>query len=115
MFGVVAGIDTDGPGYKRIIIHPKPGGGFSHAKAGYESIHGQIESDWKIKDGTFTLNVTIPANTTATVYVPTAKPESVAETGIPAAMSEGVKFLRMEAGKAVYEIGSGDYVFTSGI
>jgi alpha-L-rhamnosidase len=115
MFGVVAGIDTDGPGYKRIIIHPQPGGGFSYAKASYESIHGQIKSFWEIKDSKFTLNVTIPANTTATVYVPTAKPESVAETGIPAAMSEGVKFLRMEAGRAVYEIGSGDYVFTSGI
>jgi alpha-L-rhamnosidase len=115
MFGVVAGINTDGPGYKRIIIDPEPGGGFSYAKASYESIHGMIKSFWEIKDSKFTLNVTIPANTTATVYVPTVKPESVAETGIPAAMSEGVKFLQMEAGKAVYEVGSGDYVFTSGI
>ncbi|MDH4239767.1 MAG: glycoside hydrolase family 78 protein [Phycisphaerae bacterium] len=114
MFGVVAGIDTDGPGYKRIIIHPQPGGGSSYAKAGYESIHGKIKSFWEIKDGKFTLNVTIPANTTATVYVPAAKPESIAESGIPAAKSEGVKFLRMEAGRAVYEIGSGDYVFVSG-
>ncbi|MHC4694304.1 MAG: family 78 glycoside hydrolase catalytic domain, partial [Planctomycetota bacterium] len=113
MFGVVAGIDTDGPGYKRIIIDPQPGGGFSYAKASYESIHGQVKSFWEIKDSRFTLKITIPANTTATVYVPAAKPESVAESGIPAAMSEGVKFLQMEAGKAVYEVGSGDYVFVS--
>jgi alpha-L-rhamnosidase len=113
MFGVVAGIDTDGPGYKRIIIDPEPGGGFSYAKASYESIHGIIKSSWKIKDSRFTLNITIPANTTATVYVPAAKPESVTENGIPAAMSDSVKFLQMEAGKAVYEVGSGDYVFVS--
>ena len=114
MFGVVAGIDTEGPGYKRIIIRPEPGGGFSYAKASYESIHGKIISDWQIEGRKFTLNVTIPANTTATVYVPARDPESVTESGKPAAGSEGVGFLRMEADKAVYDIGSGDYVFVSG-
>jgi alpha-L-rhamnosidase len=113
MFGVVAGIDTDGPGYKRIIIDPQPGGGFSYAKAGYESIHGQVKSSWEIKDGTFTLNVTIPANTTAAVYVPAKDAESVTESGRPAAASEGVKFLQMEAGRAVYQVGSGNYEFVS--
>ena len=113
MFGVVAGIDSDGPGYKRIIIDPQPGGGFSYAKASYESIHGQVKSSWEIKDGTFTLNVTIPANTKATVYVPAKDAESVTESGRPAAGSEGVKFLQMEAGRAVYEVGSGNYVFVS--
>jgi alpha-L-rhamnosidase len=114
MFGTVAGIDTEGPGYKRIIIRPQHGGGFSYAKAGYESIHGKIESDWKIEGRTFTLNVTIPPNTTATVYVPARDPESVTESGWPAAVSEGVRFLRMEGDKVVYEVGSGNYVFVSG-
>jgi len=113
LFGIITGIDTEGPGYKRIIIRPQPGGGFSYAKASYESIHGEIVSDWKIEDRTFTLNVTIPPNTTATVYVPARDPESVTESGLPAPGSEGVRFLRMEAGKAVYEVGSGDYVFVS--
>jgi len=113
MFGTIAGIDTEGPGYKHIIIRPRPGGGFSFAKAGYESIHGKIESFWKIKNRTFTLNLTIPPNTTATVYVPARDAESVTESGRPAAGSEGVRFLRMEAGKAVYELGSGHYRLTS--
>jgi len=113
LFGIVAGIDTEGPGYKRIIIRPRPGGGFSYAKASYKSIHGKIVSDWRIKGRTFTLNVTIPANTTATVYVPARDAESVTEGGKPAASSKGVRFLRMEDGKAVYEVGSGNYVFVS--
>jgi alpha-L-rhamnosidase len=114
MFGTVAGIDTDGPGYKRIIIHPEPGGGFSYAKASYESIHGKIESDWQIEGRKFTLSVTIPPNTTATVYVTARDPESVTESGKPAAGSEGVRFLRMEEDAAVYEICSGKYIFVSG-
>ncbi|MBA7696348.1 hypothetical protein ES703_104995 [subsurface metagenome] len=113
LFGTVAGIDTEGSGYKRIIIRPRPGGGFSYAKASYKSIHGKIVSDWKIKGHTFTLNVTVPANTTATVCVPARTAESVTESGGPAAKSKGVRFLRMEADAAVYEVGSGNYAFVS--
>ena len=113
MFGIVAGIDIESPGYKRIIINPQPGGGFSYAKASYESIHGMIMSDWRIEGGTFTLNVTIPPNTKATVFVPARSSGSVTESGKPAGTSEGVRFLRMEADKAVYEVGSGKYVFVS--
>ena len=96
-----------------VAICPQPGGGFSYAKAGYESIHGKIESFWKKEDGKFTLNVTIPPNTTATVYVPAKSAGSVTEGGLPAGTSEGVRFLRMEADKTVYEVGSGHYVFVS--
>jgi alpha-L-rhamnosidase len=97
LFGIVTGIDTEGPGYKQIIIRPQPGGGFSYAKASYKSIHGKIVSDWRIKGGTFTLKVTVPTNTTATVYVPARDAEGVTESGRPAAKSKGVRFLRMEA------------------
>jgi len=113
LFGTVAGIDTDGPGYKRIIIRPMPGGGLDHAKASYKSIYGKIVSDWRIKGSTFTLNVTIPANTTATIYVPAGDIESVTEGGQPATKAKAVRFLRMKDGKAVFAIGSGNYRFVS--
>ena len=112
LFGTVAGIDTDGPGYKRIHIEPKPGG-ITRAKASYQSIHGRIVSDWRLEEGTFTLNVTIPANTTATVYVPARDAETVTEGGRPATGAEAVRFLRMDQGKAVFAIGSGHYQFVS--
>ncbi len=113
LFGTVAGIDTDGPGYKRIIIRPRPGGGLDYAKASYKSINGKIVSDWKIKGDTFTLNVTIPANTTATVYVPAKDIESVTEGGKPAAKAEAVSLVRMEEDTAVFAVGSGNYRFVS--
>ncbi|MFA0745071.1 MAG: hypothetical protein LASZOEIN_001874, partial [Candidatus Fervidibacter sp.] len=59
------------------------------------------------------LNVTIPANTTALVYVPAKNAESVNESGKPAAQSEGVRFVGMENGYAVFEVVSGTYRFTA--
>ncbi|MBW7988430.1 MAG: Bacterial alpha-L-rhamnosidase [Planctomycetes bacterium] len=113
LFGSVAGIDTDGPGYKRIIIQPRPGGGLDYAKASYKSINGTIVSGWKIKGDKFTLNVTIPANTTATVYVPAGDIESVTEGGKPVAKAGSVSLLRMENDSAVFAVGSGHYRFVS--
>jgi alpha-L-rhamnosidase len=113
MFKTIAGIDTDGPGYKHIVIRPIPGGRLTWAKANYNSIRGMIESGWQIKGQTFTLNVNIPANTTATVYVPSAEDQTVKESGRPADKAESVEFLRKEAGNAVFKVGSGRYQFTS--
>jgi len=115
MWRNIVGINPDEayPGYKRFTIRPRPGGGLEWAKGTYESIRGTIVSDWKIADNTFTLNVTIPANTTATVYVPTTAPESVAESGKQPAQAKGVQFLRMEDGNAVFAVESGRYVFAS--
>jgi len=113
LFGTVAGIDTDGTGYKRIIIWPMPGGGLDYARASYKSIHAKIVSDWRIKGSTFTLNVTIPANTTAIVYVPAEDIESITEGGRPAAKAEAVSLLRREKDTAVFAVGSGQYRFVS--
>jgi alpha-L-rhamnosidase len=115
MFGVVAGIRTDPekPGYKAIVIHPRPGGGLTSARAEYQSIHGPIATEWSIVGSTFTLKVTIPANTTATVYVPTGNAATVREGNVLASGAAGVKFLRMEGKAAVYSVGSGHYEMSS--
>ena len=111
----VAGIGGDpaGPGFKKIIIRPQPVGDLTWARASYDSIRGKITSDWKRAGGKFTLNITIPANTAATVFIPAASVETVTESGKPAAQSGGVKFLRMENDRAVFEIESGAYTFGS--
>jgi alpha-L-rhamnosidase len=112
LFDTVAGIDTDGAGYKRIIIRPRPGA-ITSARASYDSIHGIIISDWRLDNGTFTLNVTIPPNTTATVYVPAADRTSVTESGVPVAKAEGVHFLFTKGNVTVFTVGSGSYHFVS--
>jgi len=116
LFTQAAGIDTAGPGFERITIHPeivKPEAGFSWVKATYNSIRGPIASAWKLDEGRFELNVTVPGNSLATVYVPAGNAGDVTENGKPASQAEGVKFLRQEGGRAVFEIGSGEFAFQS--
>jgi len=111
----LAGIRTDlaHPAFKHIIMRPTPVGDLTYVKASYNSSYGKITSDWKIAGGRFTWNLSVPPNTTATVYVPAKDPAGVTESAKPASEARGVKYLRTEAGAAVYEIGSGSYRFES--
>jgi alpha-L-rhamnosidase len=111
----LAGIqgDPDGPGFKKIIIKPAVVGGLTWVRADYTSVHGLITSNWKRKDRRFSLGVSIPANTTATVYVPATDASSVTEAGLPAGQNPDVHFLRWAEDCAVYAVGSGSYTFVS--
>jgi alpha-L-rhamnosidase len=70
-------------------------------------------SNWKREGEKLTMDVTVPPNATATVFVPAKDAASVTESGKPAGEAEGVKFLRMENNAAVYAVGSGNYQFQS--
>ena len=111
----VAGISPDDacPGFKHTIMYPRVIGHLTSARAYHKSMYGKIVSDWNIENGTFEWRIEIPANTTATVYVPADAPESILESGKPARGPVGVEFLRMEDGRAVFRLGSGRYAFTS--
>lgn len=91
MFRYMAGIEADpkAPGFQHVIISPKPGGGLSWVKASYESLYGRIAVAWsQTKEGDFRLEVEVPANTTATIYLP-------------------------DLAASVHKVGSGSYVFES--
>ncbi len=103
----LAGIQNapDSAGFKKIVINPQLVGDVTWVKASYNSIRGKIVSDWKRRGGKFTLEVSIPANTTATVYVSAQSAAAV--------KAEGATFLRMENSRAVFAIESGCYTFVS--
>jgi Alpha-L-rhamnosidase N-terminal domain./Bacterial alpha-L-rhamnosidase. len=108
----VAGIDTDGPGWSRITLCPRPAAGLGRARLAYDSIRGRIESGWsREKDGGLSLDFTVPANVTATVYVPAKDAARVRVDGKPADRAEGVRFVRQEGDAAVFAVGSGKYRF----
>ena len=113
MYRVVAGLALDeaAPGYKHILIQPRPGGGLTHASASVESMYGRVTSGWEIADGKITLKIEVPANTTATVRLPKAKLEEVSEGAKPLAGRADVSKARQEGDAVVVEVGSGKYVF----
>ena len=117
LFDTVAGIAPDPafPGYRHILISPHPGGTLTWAKAHYDSIYGRISTEWKRTNGVFTLKVTLPANTSGTVSIPTRQVQSITESGKPILQATGIKFVREEGGYAVYEVEAGHYLFTSAL
>jgi len=110
MYRVVAGIDTktDTPGYKHIIIKPHTGGNFTYANADYETIYGKVSSHWKLENNAFSLDVEVPVNTTATIYVPVKDGDVVSESGKP------LTGLKTADGYAIVDAGSGVYHFSVG-
>jgi alpha-L-rhamnosidase len=113
LYRYVAGLDMDPQtaGYGHIVIRPRPGGGLTHARGEYDSVRGRIVSAWSIEGEQFNLGVVIPANTTATVYVPVEGGTGISEGGKPVEQAEGVTVLSLGEGEAVLSVGSGSYEF----
>ena len=114
-YKIAGGIRPDpaAPGFKKIIIRPTMVGDVTWVKCEYDSNYGWIASNWTREGNKVSMDVTIPPNTTATVFVPAKDAADVTESGKPANTAEGVRFLRMEKGAAVYEVVSGTYNFES--
>ena len=96
---------------KHILLSPHPGGGLTNADATYNSIYGKVRSAWKLNGKEFVYEVTVPANTTATVTLPSAKADQllVNSQAMPASMKESMK----QSDKAVsFNVGSGSYTFS---
>jgi alpha-L-rhamnosidase len=111
----LAGIKTnpEHPGFKRIEMKPLLIEGLDFVKGSYHSVHGLIKSSWKKDSSIFIWNITVPGNTKALVYIPASSKNSVTEGGNKATTATGVRFIRMEGDRAVFEIGSGEYSFIS--
>jgi alpha-L-rhamnosidase len=112
-YQTLAGINYDPacPGFKHIILRPRPAGDLTWVKAHHDSLYGRIVSNWKLAGGKFVLEIAIPPNTTATVHVPARAGESITESDNPAATSPGVKMLCRGNGEAIFEVQSGVYRF----
>ncbi len=115
LYDSVAGISALKPGYEEIRIKPVPPAGLKHAAARYDSVRGPIESSWSVEGSRFNLDVTIPANTSAVIYIPTTDSGSVRESGMAATAAKGVQLLRSEGGTAVFSATSGHFSFESAV
>ena len=126
MYRNMAGIavSEDNPGFRHIILRPCidsrssiPDGQerINKVDCGYDCNYGKIVSSWTAGDGVLhDYKVVVPANATATLYLPvTGENAAVYENGVPASEAEGVEFVKYEDGMMVYSLGSGSYHFTA--
>ncbi len=118
MFGSVSewfyrsllGINPAAPGFQKIIIKPQPAGDLTWATGSYQSVQGTIRSSWKAEGNRFQLEVTIPPNTTAEVWMPVHDGARLVEGG-KSLPTQGLSVSRREAGYAVLQVPSGTYRF----
>ena len=105
----LAGIRPLEPGFRAIEIKPQiPANGLDYVTASYESVLGRVGVGWKRGASGLELNVTIPPNATARVYVPAVNSKSVTESK---GESKTLKLVGVESGRVIYELGSGHYQF----
>ncbi|TWD13028.1 alpha-L-rhamnosidase [Streptomyces sp. T12] len=104
MYTHIAGISPGRPGYREVLVRPRPGGGVDEARATLRSVRGPISTWWRRRRGRFELTCSVPANTTAQVWVPASATDRVTHTGATP--------LRQEDGCQVFRVGSGTHRFT---
>jgi alpha-L-rhamnosidase len=109
----LAGIQADAsaPGFKNAIIKPDIVGDVTWVKSHYDSNYGRFVSNWQLEGDRLTMQVTVPSNATATVYVPAGAMDEVSESGRPLDQAPGVEFLRREDGRVVLRVAAGGYSF----
>jgi len=114
MYRVMAGLDTyeDGVGYKHSMIKPHIGGGFTSVAASLETYYGTLSCAWQVKGSDLTMDIEIPANTTATVFVPADDEADILEGGKTLSLVKDIQVTGKETGYVVLKVGSGKYYFT---
>ncbi|MGX1095696.1 alpha-L-rhamnosidase [Streptomyces albogriseolus] len=103
MYAHIAGIAPGRPGYREVVVRPRPGGGINEARAQLTSVRGPISTRWKHRHGRFELTCSLPANTTAQVWIPASATDRVQHTGATP--------LRHEDDCQVFRVGSGTHRF----
>jgi alpha-L-rhamnosidase len=122
MFRYMAGIEADenNPAFRHFILQPVPdtrdvpvGERITRVEATFGSYYGTIKSRWEQKtDGNFTYSFTVPANTTARLYILKVNGiTQLKQNGTPAEDAPGVTSFTDEGKRFVLELESGDYVF----
>lgn len=113
LYEYLAGIQShpEYPGFSQIQLCPNPIDDLTEVQASFQSIYGTILSHWKIENGQFFWNITIPPNTKAMVYMPCSTEKWIKESGKPTKKAKGIRFVSIEGNRVLYEVGSGMYQF----
>ncbi len=112
-YKALAGIQADpaSPGFEHFFLRPNVVGDLTDVKAHHQTMHGTIAVEWKRDGDKLRLELEIPANTSATLTLPTTDPKSVTEGGKSVDQVEGVEAKGSTAGHPNFELQSGSYSF----
>lgn len=104
-------LDPEAPGLRRIVIRPEFVGDLKWVDASWETFRGPLAIRWRIEGTALRLTADIPSGITAEVFVPASKEDAILESGLPCSKARGLRLLRQEGGRVVFEVQSGHYDF----
>ena len=115
MYRNIAGLDTydEGAGYKKIRIFPHTGGNLNFASAELETGYGKLSVNWKVNNGNFSMDVEIPSNTTAAIFIPAVTASSISENGKPLSDEKEIVVKGKQGNYIELQTGSGSYHFST--
>jgi alpha-L-rhamnosidase len=115
MYRNITGLDTydEGAGYKKIRILPHTGGNLNYASAELETGYGKLSVYWKLNNGNFSMDVEIPSNTTASIFVPATNVASISENGKPISEEKEIVVKGKQGNYIELQTGSGSYHFST--
>lgn len=111
MYRELGGIAAAEPGYRRLLVAPRPGAGVTWARASLDTVHGRVATSWMLDGDTFRLDVVVPAGVQAEVVLPGGP---TTESGVGLDQATGVRVLSSGVAGTRVEVGSGDYRFVTG-
>lgn len=113
MYRTITGLELDPaePGYRHAVIRPRPGGGLTSAQARLDTPYGELASAWSRDGDRFELNVTVPANTHASIHLPDSAVATITESGKKLEEAEGVTGVARVGPTVVVQTGAGTYQF----
>lgn len=115
MYNYSLGIERDenSPGFQHFVLKPEvdTAGNMTYAKGYYDSMYGRIESSWKVEKNAVIYQCTVPANTTATLYLPATSVKNIVEGNRTLKKSKGIEYVGTEDGKVILRLSSGSYSF----
>lgn len=113
LYSRVAGISADEAesAFKKIIFRPLITDQLNFVKAKYHSVYGMVASHWKKTEEGIFFEYEVPANTSATVYLPVQSGSLISEGGIPVSENETISIVSQDDKRTVLELGSGKYHF----
>jgi len=103
--------DIQHPAFQRFVLRPVIFEEMNFAEGELNTVKGLIRTSWRKQGKQLSLELTIPANTLAKLYLPAKKLSDITESGKSVTRINDIKQLNEEAGQVVLEVGSGNYKF----
>lgn len=109
----VLGINPEfqNPGFKEFTIKPFIFNDLTFAEGELNTVKGLIKTSWYKQANLLTLNISIPANTIAKVYLPAKTVKVITESGKNISKVNGIQLLSENSEYVVLKVGSGNYLF----